>query len=178
MKIQQLVPRISAQQLDARVRELAAQISHDYSGKEPLLVGVLKGAFIFLADLIRHMTIPVEIDFIRIASYGQSSESSGSTELKKDLEVSIEGKDVLVVEDIVDTGITLKWLMTNLKKRGPRSLKLCALIDKKERRQVDLNIDYVGIPVASGFLVGYGLDISEKYRYLDGIYEVVFENHG
>jgi hypoxanthine phosphoribosyltransferase len=155
-----------------RVGALARQISQDLSGREVIVVGVLKGAFIFMADLARKMEGPVRIDFVRVASYGSGTRSAGKIKLLKDLETSIRGKDVLVVEDIVDTGITLKSLFRRLKGRSPRSLKVVALLDKPSRRQVDFQADYVGFQIADHFVVGYGLDCAEEYRNLPGIYKI------
>jgi len=135
---------------------------------------VLKGAFVFLADLARRLSFPVEVDFVRLSSYGNKAESSGSVRITKDLEADIRGRHVLVVEDIVDTGITLGWFLERLRERKPESVKLCALIDKLERREVEVPIDYVGIRLESGFLVGYGLDYSERHRNLPDICEVEF----
>lgn len=156
----------SREEIASRVRSLGEMISRDYRGTTPLLVGILKGAFVFLADLMRSLEIPVEVDFVRVASYGSSMESTGTICLTKDLEIPIEGRDVLVVEDIVDSGRTLKYLMEELERRGPKSLRCCCLLDKRHRREVDLKIDYVGFVMDEGFVVGYGLDWAEAYRYL------------
>ena len=134
------------------------------------------GHIVFLADLARRLEIPVQIDFVRLASYGQNANSSGSVEITKDIELPVEGRHVLVVEDIIDTGLTLAWYLDYLKKQQPASVKTCAMIDKKERREADVPLDYVGISVQSGFLVGYGLDFAEKHRNLPAIYEVRFED--
>ena len=155
--------------VDKRVRELAAEISRDYGGKDLLVVGVLKGAFIFMADLIRSLTIPCSIDFVRLASYGGGSTSSGEIRFTKDLEIPIAGRDILIVEDIVDTGLTLSRLVEELKGRRPASLRVCAFIDKRERRQVPFTADYVGFTVPDGFIVGYGLDYNEKFRFLPDV---------
>ncbi len=159
----------SRDEIAERVRWLGKQISQDYQGKFPLLVGILKGSFVFLADLIRHLDLPVQVDFVRLASYGDSMESCGKVKLTKDLELPVEGRDVLVVEDIVDTGRTLKELLEELARRGPGSLRSCCLLDKRHRREVPLDIDYVGFVVHEGFLVGYGLDWAESYRHLPDI---------
>ncbi len=165
---------ISAEEIAKRVKELAAQISQDYKGREVVFIGILKGAFIFLADLVRAVDLPqLEIDFVRLASYGKSDTSSGEVQITKDIELSIQGKDVIVVEDIVDTGYTLAYLRDVLKLHEPRSVKICCLIDKAERREIEMEIDYCGFKVPKGFLVGYGLDFAEKYRHLSGIYEIV-----
>ena len=152
-----------------RVSALAAEISRDYRDSEPVLIGVLKGAFVFLADLMREMTIPVRVDFVRLASYGDATESSGTVSFTKDIELPIENRDVIVVEDIVDSGVTLKYLMDELARRGPRSMKLCAFLDKRHRRETDVSIDYTGFVIDDGFVVGYGLDWAESYRYLPDI---------
>jgi len=172
MPVRQLV--LSSQQIHARVAELAAKISADYTGKDLVMIGVLNGAFIFLADLARAVAIPHQIDFIRVASYGQSNTSSGTIQLTKDVEIDIRGKDVLLVEDIVDTGATLAWLTQNFKKRQAASVRICSLIDKKERRETEVAVDYIGFTLEKGFLVGYGLDYAEQYRYLPEIYSLQF----
>jgi hypoxanthine phosphoribosyltransferase len=160
----------SREVIDRKVKELAAQISRDFSGKDLVVVGVLKGSFMFMADLIRAMTIPCTIDFIRVASYGAATVSSGKVQIKKDIETAIAGRDVLVVEDIIDTGLTLAFLRDKLLERAPRSLKFCTLIDKKHRREVEFHSDYVGFDLDQGFVVGYGLDFDEKARYLPDVY--------
>lgn len=159
----------SRDEIAERVRCLGEHISRDYKGKFPLLVGILKGSFVFLADLMRHLDVPVEVDFVRLASYGTSMESSREVKLTKDLEIPVEGRDVLVVEDIVDSGRTLQELLGELARRGPRSLKSCCLLDKRHRREVPLEIDYVGFVMNDGFVVGYGLDWAESYRNLPDI---------
>jgi hypoxanthine phosphoribosyltransferase len=158
--------------ISKRVEELADIISVDYSRSDLIMIGVLKGAFIFLADLVRSVKAPVKVDFVHLASYGAGTQSSGHVGIIKDIEMPIKGKDVLVVEDIVDSGITLSFLMERLRSQHPSSLKCCALIDKKERREVDLEVAYVGFPLDSGFVVGYGLDANENYRYLPDIYVI------
>lgn len=155
-----------------RVRELAHQISKDYAGRELIVIGILKGAFIFMADLIRALSIPCTIDFVRCASYGTGSESSEKVVLTKDIETSIKDRDVLIVEDIVDTGLTLKYLVEWLKERNPHSLRVCAFLDKRKRRKVPFEADYVGFTMDDGFLVGYGLDFGERYRFLPDIYVI------
>jgi len=152
-----------------RVRELAGQISRDYEGREPLIVGILNGAFIFMADLIRALNVPCRVDFVRLASYGAGSVSSGEIRIGKDLETPIAGSDVLIVEDIVDTGLTLSSLVEILQKRQPASLKVCAFLDKRERRRVSFMADYVGFPIPDRFVVGYGLDYNEKFRFLPDV---------
>ncbi len=153
-----------------RVRELGARLSQDYRGLEPVLVGVLKGAFIFLADLVRALEFPVEVDFVRLASYGAGTQSSGEVRITKDVETPLTGRHVLIVEDIVDAGLTLEALRRHLAARQPASLKICCFIDKRERRQVEVPLDYVGFIVPKGFLVGYGLDCGEKFRTLPEVY--------
>lgn len=155
---------VSEKEIASRVKELAGLISRDYDGKKLLVVGILKGAVIFLADLVRNLTVPVELDFMAVSSYGKASESSGVVRILKDLEHSLEGKDVLIVEDIVDTGLTLKYLKENLETRGPASLKICTLLDKPERRKVNVEVDYNGFTIPDEFVVGYGLDYQERYR--------------
>lgn len=174
MKRYRLVPCISAEELQERVARLAAQINHDYAGKRIIAIGILKGAFIFLSDLIRKITVPVQVDFVRLASYGFDSQTSGEIRISKDIELSVTNEHVLIVEDIVDTGITLEWFLRHLRKRNPRSIRICALVDKLERRQVEIPLDYTGIQVEKGFLVGYGLDFAENHRNLSGICEVEF----
>jgi len=156
--------------IERRVQELADEISRDYAGGELLLIGILKGAFIFMADLARAVTIPCRIDFIRAASYGDEAESSGCIAITKDVELSVEGVDVLVVDDIVDSGLTLKYIADELKTRGPRSVKVCAFLDKRKRRKVPFEADYVGFTIDDGFVIGYGLDYAEKYRFLPDVY--------
>ena len=153
-----------------QVRRLAREISRDFAGREVLLVGILKGAFIFMADLARRLAFPVKMDFVRLASYGAGTESCGKVRITKDLETSLHGKDVLIVEDIIDTGVTLKYLFRRLKGRQPRSLKSVVLLDKPSRRKVRFQPDYVGFTIEDHFVVGYGLDYNEEYRNLPGIY--------
>ena len=159
---------LSESQIKEKVGELAAQITKDYSDKTPIVIGVLKGSVIFLSDLIRSIGLPISLDFIAVSSYGSEKTSSGVVRIQYDMETSIEGRDVLVVEDIVDTGLTLAYLMENIATRHPKSTKICALLDKKEARKSDmeLKIDYVGFEVPDKFLVGYGLDYDEDYRNL------------
>ncbi len=157
---------VTAEELQRRVAELGEQISRDYAGRSLLLVGVLKGAVFFLSDLMRFIDIPVEVDFMAVASYGSATDSSGVVRILKDLDASIEGRDVLIVEDIVDSGLTLQYLMRNLGSRNPSSLEVCALLTKPERRKVDLPTRYVGFEIANRFVVGYGLDYAERYRNL------------
>ena len=160
---------ISEATIRKRVKEIADQISKDYQGTEPVLVGILKGSIIFMADLMRALTIPVQMDFIRAASYGSEMHSSGKVRVTKDIELPIEGKPVILIEDIVDSGLTLAYLKEKLKDRGALSLRICALIDKLERRECNVSVDYCGFQVEEGFLVGYGLDCNEEYRNLPEI---------
>jgi hypoxanthine phosphoribosyltransferase len=157
---------VSAEDLQRRVRELGEEISRDYAGRRLLLVGVLKGAVFFLSDLMRYIDVPVEVDFMAVASYGSATDSSGVVRILKDLDAAIEGRDVLIVEDIVDSGLTLQYLMRNLGSRNPRSLEVCALLTKPDRRKVRLPTRYVGFEIADRFVVGYGLDYAERHRNL------------
>jgi hypoxanthine phosphoribosyltransferase len=157
---------VSQEDLERRVRELGAEISRDYEGKELFLVGVLKGAVFFLSDLMRCLEVPCEVDFMAVASYGSSTDSSGVVRILKDLDATIEGKDVLIVEDIIDSGLTLSYLLRTLRARDPRSLEVCALLTKPERREVDLPIRYTGFEIPNKFVIGYGLDHAERYRNL------------
>ncbi len=161
---------ISEGQIQKKVNMLARRIARDFPKGNLLMVGVLKGSFIFLADLARRMSQPIQIDFVRLASYGSETHSCGSVQLTKDLEIPIKGKDVLIVEDIIDTGITLKYLCTRLKARKPRTLKVVALLDKPSRRKVAIKPDYVGFKIPDRFVVGYGLDCAEEYRHLRAIF--------
>ncbi|MEN8143295.1 MAG: hypoxanthine phosphoribosyltransferase [Thermodesulfobacteriota bacterium] len=163
---------ISAKDIALRVADLGKEISSDFTGKQLLVIGILNGAFIFTADLVRHITIPLEIDFIRVASYGSATESTGEIRLVKDLEIPVEGKDILLVEDIVDTGNTMEWLSEHLQGRGASSIRLCTLISKQERREKSVQIDYCGFQVQEGFLIGYGLDHAEQHRHLPDIYHL------
>lgn len=162
----------SKEEIAKTVIRLAKEISADYANKKVVLIGVLKGAFVFLADLVRHLTIPVEIEFIRIASYGSQKESSGEIIVTKDVEISLEGENVLVIEDIVDTGLSLKFLVDHLCAQSPSSLKVCTLVDKKSRRDVEVQVDYTGFEMDEGFIVGYGIDFNEGYRALPEIFVV------
>ena len=158
--------------IQKRVQEMADQISGDYAGSDLVIIGILKGAFIFMADLIRMMNIPCKVDFVRVASYGAGAESFGKVVMTKDIETFIRGRDILIVEDIVDTGLTLQYLTDWLKERNPRSLKVCAFLDKRKRRKVSFEADYVGFTIDDGFVVGYGLDFNEQYRYLPEVYVI------
>jgi len=157
---------ISEDELQARIRELGRELSEEYAGRELLLVGVLKGAVFFLSDLMRTLTVPCEIDFMAISSYGASTDSSGVVRILKDLDINIEGRHVLVVEDIVDSGLTLSYLMRNLESRGPATLEVCALLTKPARREIDVQVRYVGFEIPNRFVIGYGLDFAERYRNL------------
>jgi|UniRef100_A0A7V3UZP2 hypoxanthine phosphoribosyltransferase len=157
---------ISAEEINRRVQELAEQISSDYDGKTPVVVGILKGSWIFLADLVRYIRIPVFIDFLTVSSYGMSTKSSGVVKIVMDLKCPLEDRDVLLVEDILDSGLTLKYIMKHLEMRKPRSLRLCVLMDKPARRQVEIKPDYLGFTVPDKFVVGYGADFAESYRQL------------
>jgi hypoxanthine phosphoribosyltransferase len=163
----------TAEEIAREVQELANRISEDYEGKELVLIGVLKGAFIFLADLVRQLTIPVQLDFIRVASYGTGTESSGKIRITTDVELDLRGRDVLIVEDIVDSGLTTAFVKQHLANKKPRSVKICALLDKRERRTVSIPLEYVGLQLEKGFVVGYGLDCNERNRQLPGIYELI-----
>jgi hypoxanthine phosphoribosyltransferase len=157
---------VSADALQARVAELGEEVSRDYADRDLVLVGVLKGAVFFLSDLMRAINVPVEIDFMAVASYGSATKSSGVVRILKDLDAAIEGRDVLIVEDIVDSGLTLQYLLRNLGARNPRTLEVCALLVKPERRKVDLPCRYVGFEIPNVFAIGYGLDHAERYRNL------------
>ncbi len=157
---------IGEEELQARIRELGRELSEAYAGRELLLVGVLKGAVFFLSDLMRTLTVPCEIDFMAISSYGASTDSSGVVRILKDLDINIEGRHVLVVEDIVDSGLTLSYLMRNLESRGPATLEVCALLTKPARREIDVPVRYVGFEIPNKFVIGYGLDFAERYRNL------------
>jgi hypoxanthine phosphoribosyltransferase len=157
---------LSTEQIQTKIKELGARITRDYAGKNPLLIGVLKGACFFLSDLLRAIDTRLSIEFMAISSYGSSTRTSGEVRILKDLDVPIEGRHILVVEDIVDTGLTLSYLLANLKSRGAASVKLAALLDKHERREKDVEIDYLGFAIPDYFVVGYGLDFAERYRNL------------
>jgi hypoxanthine phosphoribosyltransferase len=161
-----ITPLISAGELAHRVGELANQISADYAGKQPLVVGVLKGAWMFMADLVRQLTVPVSCDFVKLSSYGTGTSSSGQVTLRLDLTMPATGRHILVVDDIVDTGASLAWLIEHLASKKPETLRVCALLDKPAGRRVPVNIDYVGFTVPNCFVVGYGIDCAERYREL------------
>jgi hypoxanthine phosphoribosyltransferase len=157
---------VDAETLQRRVREMGEEISEAYRGKDLLLVGVLKGAVFFVADVMRSIDVPVEVDFMAVSSYGSATDSSGVVRILKDLDMAIEGRDVLIVEDIVDSGLTLQYLMRSLRARNPATLEVCALLTKPERRKVDLPIRFVGFEIPDRFAIGYGLDHAERYRNL------------
>jgi hypoxanthine phosphoribosyltransferase len=169
---EEMIPVFSRAEIAKKVKALAQRISEDYRGKELIAIGVLKGAFIFLADLMRELTIPVQVDFVRLASYGSDTTSSGTIRITKKTELDIKNRDVLIVEDIVDSGLTIAYLLDHLKSLSPKSIKVCTFIDKTERRDVQVPIDYACVTVDHGFLVGYGLDFDEKYRTLPAIYRI------
>ena len=166
---------IDQETLAARVAELGAEVSADYEGRDLLLIGVLKGAVFFMADLMRHLTVPCEVDFMAISSYGDATDSSGIVRILKDLDINIEGRDVLVVEDIIDSGLTLSYLIRNLESREPATLEVCALLTKPSRREIDVPVRYVGFEIPNKFVVGYGLDFAERYRNLP--YVGVLDEH-
>jgi hypoxanthine phosphoribosyltransferase len=157
---------IDGERLRSRVAELGEEVSADYAGRDLLLIGVLKGAVFFMADLMRHLTVTCEVDFMAISSYGAATDSSGVVRILKDLDINIAGRDVLVVEDIIDSGLTLSYLMRNLEAREPASLEICALLTKPERREIDVPVRYVGFEIPNRFVIGYGLDFAERYRNL------------
>jgi hypoxanthine phosphoribosyltransferase len=156
-------------EIAATVKRLASEISRDYRDENPILIGILKGSFMFLADLIRQLNFPLEVDFVQLSSYGRGTKSSGKIKVVKSLQSEVKGRHVLVIEDIVDTGLTVAFLLEYLSRKGPASLKLCVLTDKPSRHQVPLNIDYLGLTVPDRFIVGYGIDWDEKFRYLPDI---------
>jgi hypoxanthine phosphoribosyltransferase len=161
--------------LQRRIAELGEEISAAYAGKDLLLIGVLKGAVFFMADLMRHLTVPCEVDFMAISSYGDATDSSGIVRILKDLDINIEGRHVLVVEDIIDSGLTLSYLIRNLESREPATLEVCALLTKPSRREIDVPVRYVGFEIPNKFVVGYGLDFAERYRNLP--YVGVLDEH-
>ena len=169
---ERLVLLYSRDQIARRVSELARVISSDYADADLVLIGILRGAFVFLADLIRQLTVPAVIDFVGAASYGSRTETSGQVAITKWPQVPLTGRDRLLVEDIEDTGITLQAIRNKLKELAPRSIKICTLINKQERRLIDVPVDYVGFKIDKGFIVGYGIDYAEQYRYLPDIYRV------
>ena len=172
---EQIEVLLSEEEVDARIRQLGEQISKDYAGKDIYLICILKGASFFACELAKRITVPVFLDFMSVSSYGKSSESSGVVKIVKDLDEPLQGKHVLLVEDIVDTGHTLSYLLEMLKGREPASLKLCTLLDKPERRVVDVKVDYTGFEIPDKFVVGYGLDYDQRYRNLPYIGVVTFK---
>ncbi|MEW5909562.1 MAG: hypoxanthine phosphoribosyltransferase [Thermodesulfobacteriota bacterium] len=168
----ELIPLLTKDKIADLVQGMAKRISADYLNHDLVLVSVLKGSFIFLSDLVRNLSIPVRIDFVWISSYGSGTQSTGQLILKKEVEIDVKGTDVLVVEDIVDTGLTMEFLIDYLNSLNPRSVKICSFLDKRERRKADIHVEYGCHVVQSGFLVGYGLDHAENYRALPGIYQL------
>jgi len=166
---------LSRQEIEATVRRLAAEITKDYRNRNPVLISVLKGSFIFMADLVRLLDFPLEVDFMRLSSYGRSSRTSGKVRVVQDIGSAIKGRDIIVIEDIVDTGLTTSFLLGYLREKNPASLRLSALTEKPSRRKVSVNVDYLGFTVPDKFLVGYGLDWDEKFRYLPDICYVEVE---
>lgn len=165
-QLSQLNVLITKEEIEKRVTELAAEIRGDYLGRNPLLIGILKGSFVFMSDLIRKLNMPLEIDFVRLSTYGRGKESSGEIRLLNSIKAEIKGRHVLLVEDIVDTGFTVSYLLGYLSRKKPSTLRLCALFNKPSRRVIDVPIDYIGFNVPNTFVVGYGLDYSEKFRHL------------
>lgn len=170
--LKELYPAVS---IEERVRVLAAGINTLYEGKPLVMICVLKGAFMFFSDLVKHVTVGVELDFVRLASYGAGDSSSGRVRLLKDTEIPLRGKDVIIVEDVVDSGLSMEFLTRQLRGRGVNSLRIAALIDKLERREKDVTVDFFGFTVSSGFIVGYGLDYAEHFRELPALYTLEFE---
>ena len=162
-------PLITQGKINQAVAKLAAEINRDYRGKQPLLIGILKGSFVFMADLVRQLDLPIEVDFVKLSSYGSGTRTSGKVKVVQGLKSPIKGRDVLIVEDIVDTGLTVSFLMGNLRKKKPASLKLCVLVDKPSEHKVPVTIDYLGFNVPDKFIVGYGIDWNEKFRQLPDI---------
>lgn len=170
----EFIPVLNKKEIQTKVARIGKRISSDYSDRVLVLIGVLKGAFIFLSDLARHIDVPTEIDFVQVSSYGSGTSSSGKIRLAKPVSIDIKGKDVLIVEDIVDTGLTLSFLIDYIKSLGAETVKVCTMIDKRERRETDVSIDYACHAVKEGFLVGYGLDYDERYRDLPEIFHLKF----
>jgi hypoxanthine phosphoribosyltransferase len=162
-------PLITQGKINQAVANLAAEINRDYRGKQPLLIGILKGSFVFMADLVRRLYLPIEVDFVKLSSYGSGTRTSGKVKVVQGLKSPIKGRDVLIVEDIVDTGLTVSFLTDNLRKKRPASLKLCVLVDKPSEHKVPVTIDYLGFTVPDKFIVGYGIDWNEKFRQLPDI---------
>ncbi len=172
MTTPELVPILTKQEIQQKIMDVARNISRDYEGKELLLIGILKGAFIFLSDLVRHLSIPAQVDFIRASSYGNTMSTSGTVNLADTVQIDVRNKHLLLVEDIVDTGLTLSCIQKYFLSQGPASVRICAFIDKYERRETDIRVDYACHTTDEGFLVGYGLDYAENYRGLPGIYHL------
>jgi hypoxanthine phosphoribosyltransferase len=162
-------PLITQGKINQAVAKLAAEINRDYRSKQPLLIGILKGSFVFMADLVRRLDLPIEVDFVKLSSYGSGTKTSGKVKVVQGLKSPIKGRDVLIIEDIVDTGLTVSFLMGNLRKKKPASLKLCVLVDKPSEHKVPVTIDYLGFNVPDKFIVGYGIDWNEKFRQLPDI---------
>jgi len=170
----ELIPVLNRDEIKFKVEKMAEKISSDYKNSELVLIGVLKGAFIFLSDLARNISVPVEIDFIGASSYGSQTSSSGEIRLTKEISVDVKNKDVLLVEDIIDTGLTLNYLIEHIRSFKPKSVKVCVFIDKQERRETEIKVDYVCHTMGKGFIVGYGLDFNERYRNLPDICHLKF----
>ena len=170
----EFIPVLKKEDIERKIADVAVRISLDYKESEPVLIGVLKGAFIVLSDFIRHLTVSFTVDFVRASSYGTNINSSENIHLTKGIEIDVKNKDVLVIEDIVDTGLTLAFLFNYLRSMGPKTVKVCTLLDKRERRKASMAIDYACHVVEKGFLVGYGLDYAERYRGLPEIYKLKF----
>lgn len=171
-QLPKLTPLYSRDEIAACVQTMAHSLSQTFAGRQPLVIGVLKGAFLFVADLVRAMKIPVRVDFVQAASYGSATTSSGQVRLVKDCTTDMSGQDVILVDTIVDTGLTLDFLHTQLRHRQPRSLTTCVLLDKPQSRQVEVYVEHIGLTLRQGFVVGYGLDFDDAYRHLDGLYLV------
>lgn len=165
---------LTEEEIAVRIRELGKQITEDYEGKDIVAIGILKGSVLFMSDVVRRIDVPVEIDFMEVSSYGSGTTSSGVVRILKDLNVKIEGKHILIIEDIIDTGYTLSYLLENFKTRQPRSIKICTLLDKPDRRKADVSADYTGFVIPDEFVIGYGLDYDQRYRNLPyiGVLEV------
>lgn len=169
------------EEVKRRVRELGQQITEDFSGEKVIAIGILKGAFIFMADLVRNIDLPVEIEFMAVSSYGKAAASSGEVRIMKDLDCSIEGENIIIIEDIIDTGLTLKYIKEILLKRQPKSLKICCMLDKPSRRSTEIAVDYIGYSIPDHFVVGYGLDYSGRYRslpYIGILHPSAYQNTG
>lgn len=177
MNLQEVDILITAEEIKAKVQELGRLVAEDYRGRDLLVIGILKGAFMFMADLIREIDTPLEIDFMAVSSYGASTVSSGEVKIIKDLDYSIKGRNILIVEDIIDTGLTVKYISSILHKREPASIKICCMLDKPHRRKTDIKADFSGFTVDDRFIVGYGLDYAEKYREYPAICELKASVH-